>query len=157
MASMLKLFKKKAFDIEAFIAGSLEGMQLVNKAHRETWRLGQEQSWKVDEDAGRITFSFGDGVVVSAPVQIVGIHDTEKQIFIWAWKHPSVVPDLRRHAAQVRAFGEQYHSSELTQPQTRCTEKRAWEFTALAMLLAEANGAYRVQTAPGTFVFMTFG
>jgi hypothetical protein len=37
------------------------------------------------------------------------------------------------------------------------TERRAWEYTALAMLLAEANGAYCLQTQPDTFVFLTFG
>jgi hypothetical protein len=157
MTSMLKLFKKKKFDIEALIASSVEGLQLVTKAHQQAWRLGQEQSWKVDEDAGRIAFGFSDGVVVSAAVQIVGTFDVKKQTFIWAWQHPSVVSDLRQHAARVKAFAEEYGSKELAKPQAHCTEKRAWEYTALAMLLAEANGAYRVQTSLGTFVFMTFG
>ena len=64
---------------------------------------------------------------------------------------------LQRHAARVRDFGIEYGSEELITQQIPCTEKRAWEYTALAMLLAEANGAYCLQTTPETFVFMTFG
>ena len=47
---MLNLFKKKKkFDIEAFIAGSVKGMHLMTETHRKVWRLGQETSWSVDE------------------------------------------------------------------------------------------------------------
>ena len=154
---MLKLLKKKKFDIEAFIAGSLEGMKLVNETHKKTWRLGQEQSWKVDEVEGRISFSFADGAVVSAPVQIVGTYSVAEKTFTWAWEHPAVEYRLQQHAARVKAFGAQYGSKELKTAKISCSEKRAWEYTALAMLLAEANGVYRVKGSEDVLVFMTFG
>ncbi len=158
---MIKLFKKKKFDIEAFIAGSVKGLQLMTETHKNTWRFGQEKSWSVDEKKGRIIFSFADGVLASAPTQVVGTlvgtHHNEENTFTWGWGHPSVASELKRHAARVKAFGEQYDSEELTTKIVPCTEKRAWEYTALAMLLAEANGAYRAQLAPETAVFMTFG
>ena len=37
-----------------------------------------------------------------------------------------------------------------------CTEEQAWEFTAVAARLGDANGAYR-GPAGTTLVFMTFG
>ena len=155
---MLRLFKKKKqFDIEAFIAGSVKGMQLVTEEHKKAWRLGQEKSWSVDEKKGRIIFTFADGVQASAPAQVVGTYNIKDSTFMWAWGHPAVTPDLQQHAARVKAFGKEHRSQELTTSQLPCTESRAWEYTALAMLLSEANGAYRVLVGTDTAVFMTFG
>jgi hypothetical protein len=155
---MLRLIKKKKkIDIEAFIADSFKGLQLVTEEHRNRWHLGQEKAWSVDEATGRISFSFANGAVVTAPAQVVGTYHLADKTFTWGWKHPNVLPNLQRHAARVRDFGIEYGSEELITQQVPCTEKRAWEYTALAMLLAEANGAYCLQTTPETFVFMTFG
>jgi hypothetical protein len=155
MLRMVK--KKKRIDIEAFIADSFKGLQLVTEEHRNRWQLGQEKAWAVDEVSGRISFSFANGAVASAPVQVVGTYHVSEKAFTWGWKHPNVLPNLQRHAARVRDFGIEYGSDELTTQHIPCTEKRAWEFTALAMLLAEASGAYCLQPSPDTFVFMTFG
>ncbi len=154
---MLKIFKKKQFDIEAFIASSMEGLKLVTETHKNKWNLGQEQSWKVDESKGTISFSFADGSVVTAPIQIVGTFNATERTFIWAWGHASVIPALQQHSLQARSFGTRYSCVELTTQTVSCNEKRAWEYTALTLLLTEAVGAYRVQAAPGIFVFMTFG
>jgi hypothetical protein len=154
---MLKLFKKKKFDMEAFIASSHEGLQLVMDGHRKKWNLGEEKSWKVDEREGKIIMAFVDGTVASAPAQVVGMLDTKDSRFQWAWGHSSIVPSMQLHAALTKAFGVKHRATELTTQIIPCTEKRAWELTALTTLLAEANGAYRVQVSPGVFAFMTFG
>jgi hypothetical protein len=154
---MLSLFKKKKFDIEAFIADSYEGLKLVMDAHRKKWNLGEEKSWKVDEHDGRIIVSFVDGTVASAPAQIIGTLHLKDGTFHWGWEHAAVVPAMQLHAGLVKAFGVKHRVPELTTQIIPCTEKRAWELTALATLLAEANGAYRVQAKPDTYVFMTFG
>lgn len=155
MLSLTK--KKKTIDIEAFIADSCKGLQLVTDEHKSKWHLGQEKSWSVDEAAGKINFIFPNGTIASAPAQVVGIYYVGKKMFTWGWKHPHVVPNLQRHAAQVKEFGAKYGFKELTTHQLPCTEKRAWEFTALAVMLAEASGAYRLHTAPDTYVYLTFG
>jgi hypothetical protein len=144
-------------DIDAFIAGSVEGLRLATEAHQGTWRLGEEESWNVDQDTGQIVFEFSDGTVASAPVQIVGTFNAGDNTFMWGWDHPSVDPALQASASRVKAFGEEHGFRELTTQTVSCTEKRAWEYTALAMRLAEASGAYRAEAAPGTYVFMTFG
>lgn len=155
---MLRLIKKKKrIDIEAFIADSFKGLQQVTEEHRNRWKLGQEKAWSVDEASGIISFTFANGVVVSAPAQVIGTYHVTEKTFTWGWRHPSVLPHLQHHATLVREFGIEYGSEELTTQQVACTEKRAWEYTALALLLAEANGAYCLQTSPETFVFMTFG
>jgi hypothetical protein len=154
---MITLFKKKKFDIEAFIADSYEGLKLVMDAHRKKWNLGEEKSWKVDERDGRIIVSFMDGTVASAPAQIIGTLNSKDGTFHWGWEHAAVVPSMQLHAEIVRSFGNKHRARELTTQIIPCTEKRAWELTALATLLAEANGAYRVQPKPDIYVYMTFG
>ena len=155
---MLRLNKKKkTIDIEALIADSFKGLQEVTEEHRKRWKLGQEKSWKVDETKGVISFTFANNVVVSAPAQVIGTYHVTGKTFSWGWKHPHVTPNLQHHANLVREFGVEYGSEELTTQQVPCTEQRAWEYTALAVLLAEAGGAYCLQTSPDTFVFLTFG
>jgi hypothetical protein len=155
---MLRLIKKKKkIDLDALIADSVKGLQQVTEEHRTRWKLGQEKAWSVDEDRGIIRFTFANREVVSAPAQVIGTFHVSDKTFTWGWKHPNVLPNLQHHAHRVREFGVEYGSEELTTQQVPCTEKRAWEFTALAMLLAEASGAYCLQTTADTFVFLTFG
>jgi hypothetical protein len=151
---MLKIFQKKNFDIESFITDSYEGLKLVMDNHRKKWHLGEEKKWKVDEQEGRIIVSFADGTVASAPAQIV---DTKHNTFRWAWDHDAVAPSMQEHALLVKAFGSKHKAKELTTQTIPCNEKRAWELTAVATLLAEANGAYRVKASTNIYVYMTFG
>jgi hypothetical protein len=153
---MFGLFKKKV-DVKAFIAGSVEGLKMTTDAHKATWHLGEEESWDVDQDRGKIVFAFADGTIASSPVQIVGTFNAKDSTFMWGWDHPSVVPGLQASAVRVRAFGKEHGLEEFTTQKVSCSEVRAWEYTALAMRLSEASGAYRAEAAPGTFVFMTFG
>lgn len=154
---MRKLFGKQNFDIEPCITDSVETLRAMNAAHGEKWRLGQEKAWKVNEQVGRIIFSFADGGKVSAPVQVIGTYKVKEQRFHWAWDHPAVPPLLRYHALKLKEFAREKACAELLQQQSTCPERRAWEYTALAMVIAEANGAYRAQVEGDTFVFMTFG
>jgi hypothetical protein len=150
------LFKKK-MNVEEFISGSVEGLRMTTDAHRATWHLGEEKSWDVDQDNGYIIFSFEDGTIAKAPVQIIGTFNANDDTFMWGWDHPSIVSALQANALRVKQFGEEHGSKELTTQKVTCTEMRAWEYTALAMRLAESNGAYRAEATPGTFVFMNFG
>ena len=60
------------FDVQAFIAQSMEGMQAATAAHCATWHLDEAEQWSVDMDSGLIVFQLPGGVVAIAPVQIVG-------------------------------------------------------------------------------------
>lgn len=153
---MFSLFRRK-FDVEAYVAASVEGLQLATDAHRGIWHLGEEESWNVDQERGELVLAFTDGSTASAPVQIVGTLSTRDGTFLWGWDHPSVARPLQADAARCRAFGEEHGAKEFTTQKVSCTETRAWAYAALAMRLAGASGAYRGEAAPGTYVFMTFG
>jgi hypothetical protein len=134
---------------------SLEELRLKTAAHDGMWRLG-EADWSVDQDEGTIVFTNRDGITATCPVQIIGTYDTQSGTWLWGWEHPSVVPALQEHARQVRAYGEQLGIERLTTQEVVCDESEAWEFTALACKLCEAQGAYR-GPADTAYVFMTFG
>jgi len=133
----------------------VEELQLKTDAHVGTWHLDQA-AWSVDQDEGTIVFTMPNGTTATAPVQIIGTYNTQDGTWLWGWEHPSVDRVLSEHAALVRAYGERQELEDLTTRKLKCSEDEAWEFTALACKLAEANGAYR-GPAGTALVFMTFG
>lgn len=145
-----------SMNVQTVIDRSIEGLRAKTKAHADTWRLGQEENWSIDQDRGVIVFSFADGTVAAAPVQVVGTYNPDDGTFLWGWDHPSIEEALQAHAKQVKAFGEKHGIKQFMTQQVKCTEKEAWKFTPVAVHLAEANGAYRAD-AGGPLVFVTFG
>ena len=143
-------------DAILFIQQAIEGLRAQTSAHSSTWRFGEEENWSADLESGRIAFTFSDGTVAEADLQIVGTYNTDDGTFLWGWDHPSVEEPLRAHAELARQFGEQHKLSNFTNRSIHCTEDEAWEFTAVAARLGKANGAYR-GPAGAALVYMTFG
>ena len=143
-------------DVREFIDQSIEGLRTQTQAHAATWHFGEEESWSVDQDRGEIVFCFSDGTVAVAPVQIIGTYNPDDGTFLWGWDHPSVAEPLQAHAKIVREYGEKHNIDQFATQQVQCSEMDAWEFTAVAARLGEANGAYRAN-ADGPLVYMTFG
>jgi hypothetical protein len=150
--------KRNAGDSEDYhrlVEQSMEELRLKTAAHDAGWRIG-EADWDVDQNAGTIVFTRSDGIKATCPVQIIGTYNTDDGTWLWGWDHPSVVPALQEHARQVRDYGEQHGIEPLVTQKLACDEFAAWEFTALACKLCDAQGAYR-GPAGNVMVFMTFG
>lgn len=111
--------------------------------------------WRVDLEAGIITFTSATKVV-SAPVQVIGTYNTLDRTFLWGWDHPSVPEPRGADARLARQFGQLHSLPLFTTRMIECTEEQAWSFTAVALYLSGAQGAYR-GPAGTTMVFMTFG
>jgi hypothetical protein len=141
-------------EVEATLRRSMEYLKLKTASHVEAWGLGEIERWDADIDEGLIKFS-SPGLLVTAPVQVVGTYNSEDSTWMWGWDHPSVPEALARDALLVRDFGERHGLSRYTTPMIRCIEDEAWQFTALACHLAEASGAYRGPSGT-TYVFTTF-
>lgn len=141
---------------DLFRKQAIEGLREQTAAHMETWNLGGEKEWFVDQDEGIIEFLFENGVVATAPVQIIGTLNPGDGTFLWGWDHPSVEPPLQRAAWLVKEYGEENDIAAFTNQKVPCNEDEAWAFTALAARLDGANGAYRAD-AGGPYVYMTFG
>ena len=123
---------------------------------QNTWRFGEEDEWALNQDDGELIFTFSDGTVASSPAQIIGTHDADAGTWMWAWNNASIAPALTAHAKTVRQHGEQEMIPVLCAPTCEATEADAWLFTAVAVKLCDAQGAYR-GPAGTTGVFMSFG
>lgn len=143
-------------DPNSFVRQCVEGLRAQTSAHDATWHLGDAARWDADQDTRKIRFLFDDGTIAEADFQIVGSYNSLDGTFLWGWDHPSVDEPLRVHARLAKDFGEKHGLSKYTNRMVQCTEDEAWEFTAVAARLGNANGAYR-GPAGTTFVFMTFG
>ena len=88
-------------------------------------------------------------------MQFIGSYNTMDGTWLWGWDNPSLEAPLTEHARKVRAYGQERGYDLLTTPKLACPEAQCWELTALACMLAEAQGAYRGPAGP-TSVFMTF-
>jgi hypothetical protein len=154
----VSLFRKKEpepTEPRLTIERSANELRLRTEAHVGTWGL-DEASWNADLDAGTIEFRNRKGMVITAPVQVVGTYNTEDGTWLWGWDHPSVPEPIAAHARLAKDFGERYGLEEYTTRKIECGEDLAWEFAAVACHLAGAQGAYRGPSGP-TMVFMTFG
>ena len=152
----MSIFKKNnniADDsVTKFIQGSLEGIRLQQGVHASTWHL-DKAGWDVDMDKGEIRFTLPDRIA-TAPVQIIGtLYNGE---FMWGWDHPSVPEPLQKHAKVAKDWGQKANLTDYTELKVKADEVKAWEFTAVASRLSEANGVYLGDTG-NNLVFMTFG
>jgi hypothetical protein len=118
--------------------------------------FGEEHyDWNVDLEARTIVFTSATKMV-SAPVQVIGTYNTLDGTFLWGWDHPSFPEPSRADARLARQFGQLQNLPLFTTRMVGCTEEEAWRFTAVALYLSGAQGAYRGPSGT-TMVFMTFG
>jgi len=137
------------------IEKAVSGLQALTAAHDGVWQIGQA-AWSVDQEQGTITFNSPKRIVATAPVQVIGSYNSQDGTWLWSWNNPSLEVRLTEHARKVQAFGNEKGYAILTTPKLECPEEQCWELTALACMLAGAQGAYR-GPAGATRVFMTFG
>lgn len=141
-------------EYRALLDRSMEELRLKTMAHDAAWRIGAAD-WAVDQDTGLITFT-GEEITATAPAQIIGTYNTLDGTWLWGWDHPSVKDAMAHHARTVYEYGRKHGVAALTTRKLECNEADAWELTALACHLCEAQGAYR-GPAGTALVFMTFG
>ena len=133
-----------------------EEIRIKAAFYRDTVGLGEGGTWNADLEAGTIRFDLPDGTVLTAPMQVVGTLDQKTGTWMWGWDHPSVPAPVAEHATLVHAFGEEYGVDRFVERMIEATEEECWDFTALAVHLADAQGGYRGPSGT-TLVFMTYG
>jgi hypothetical protein len=126
---------------ETFLARARHELAFKTASHVRLFNLA-EADWDADLVAGTITFT-SPQVVMTSPVQVVGTYNLLDSTWLWGWDHPSVSEPLARAAEVVRQYGEQSGVVSLTTRKLSCSEKDAWDFTALACKLYGGQGAYR--------------
>jgi hypothetical protein len=140
---------------EATLRRSMEYLRLKTSHLIDAWSFGKTERWDADLDTGVLKFS-SPGLLVTAPLQVIGTFNYDDSSWMWGWDHPSVLEPFGRDALRVREFGERYGLARYVTQPIRCTEDEAWQFTALACHLAGSSGAYRGPFGSAA-MFMTFG
>ncbi|ALV05758.1 DUF6882 domain-containing protein [Roseateles depolymerans] len=131
-------------------------LQSTTNNQTAAWNLGKEKSWNINTESGNIHWTFPDGSMRSASVQLIGTLQKENSEFRWAWSNPSVPEALRQAANTLRQWGKTRGLPEFLETKTTVDELRAWSWTALAAQLSNADGGYRVDTGNGTWLYLVF-
>ena len=76
-------------ELETLLNEGREMIDRTSKAHRERWGLGSAKKWVLNQDEGRIIWSFEDHVA-SAPAQILGSWNGKVSSWVWSWDNDSV-------------------------------------------------------------------
>ena len=139
----------------ALVEKAMNDLRAKTASHQTMWGLGKSDRWDLNQDDGRLIFTFPDKTV-SCEAQIIGSFDKTKGTWLWAWDNPGVATKLTRSSQQLREYGKQHGFSKLTRAEWKASEDEAWEMVALATLIGEAQGAYR-GPAGDVYIFMTFG
>jgi hypothetical protein len=145
-----------ASEFKALLDASMEELRLKTAAHQQGWGFGKASRWDLDQSLGNLVFTFADGITAVCPAQIIGSFDSKTGEWLWAWANPSIAEPLKRDSLKIKEYGKQNRIAKLTSDEWFCQEEDAWQMTALACKLCEAQGGYR-GPAGTTFVFMTFG
>ncbi|MGA0899108.1 MAG: DUF6882 domain-containing protein [Luteolibacter sp.] len=143
------------FDLAEFERQARRHLSRLSYEHSEKWGMGKSTSWKIDLEAGVISWAFSDKVV-SAPIQVVGTYVPAQQSMLWAWDHPSIKNELAQDCLKLKEWGDKHELTELTLREIKCSEAQAWTYTAMACKIAGAKGAFRVPSGQA-FIFLTFG
>lgn len=134
---------------------ALAWLRAATLKHSTQWGLGKEANWNLDLNAGQLRWTFSDGRIVHADIQVIGTFNTKNDSFLWGWDHPSVPQPLRRAAIAAQAWGEANGVADFTIRNPHCSEDRTWVFAAVAAQQDGASGVYR-GNANGTWVYVAF-
>lgn len=122
----------------------LEGRTLIDQtsgAHTARWGLGSERRWVLDQDTGRITWSFEEHVA-SAPAQILGSWNAKVSTFVWSWDNETIRAPLCSTAEEVRAFGMEHDIAAMRTSPLKLDEERVRDLIALAFRIGGCTGLY---------------
>ena len=109
-------------------------------------------SISLHQDEGLAVYSWRDGFKAAAPAQVIGLYlDAEGEepgivTWQWVWSNQLFRPELGRHAAVLRAYGETNNVAEIRAAELEGRMERCWGF---AMLAAVLNGVDTVVGVPG--------
>src|SRR6478609_374162 len=128
-------------ELETLVAEGHAEISRTTQAHTARWGLGTAQRWVLDQEDGRIVWSFDD-LVASAPAQILGSWNAEVGTFVWAWDNDFVAESLSRTAEEVRAFGVEHGIGALVSSPLELDEARVRDLVAVAFRVGRCTGLY---------------
>ncbi len=128
-------------ELETLVSEGHEAIARTTDEHSARWGLGTARRWVLDQQDGRIVWSFEDHVA-SAPAQILGSWNSEVNSFVWAWDNDTITDPLCETAVTVRAFGEEHGIAALTASPLQLDEAKVRDVVALAFRVGRCSGLY---------------
>jgi hypothetical protein len=128
-------------DLGTLVVEGQDAIARTTAQHSERWGLGSARRWVLDQQDGRIVWSFDDHVA-SAPAQILGSWNSEVGTFVWAWDNSSVAEGLAETASDVRAYGAEHDIAALTGSPLQLDEGQVRDLVALAFRIGRCTGLY---------------
>jgi len=128
-------------ELETLLLQGRELIEQTTRSHSERWGLGTAKRWALNQDEGRIMWSFDDHVA-SAPAQILGSWNNKVGSFVWAWDNETIRAPLCETADMVRAFGVENEVSALRTSPLKVDDEQVRDLVALAFRLGGCTGLY---------------
>lgn len=133
--------------------------QLEGQNRELSGYLHKMESWKLDEAAEKLVFTFPDKTATTS-AQAIGTFERGSETWQWAWSNKSWPKALVLYSEYVRAFGAERGIGRLTERKIAATEEEAWLLAALANHLCGSlgcRGVYRAPSGKDVLVFFTVG
>ena len=128
-------------ELEQLLLQGRELIESTSRAHSERWGLGAARRWVLDQEEGRILWSYEDHVT-SASAQILGSWNSEVGTFVWSWDNDTIRSSLCATAEAVRAFGVANDVPALCTSPLKLGEEQVRDLMALAFEIGGCTGLY---------------
>ena len=136
-------------DWDEYIAEAREYLQDRQERLKADFNLGRWEKWFYDQEASSLSFSSGGKVGVAATMHVVGSTSKSSGTWLWSWDNETIMDHVKHCMLEVRDFGKAHGFEKLTNPKWPATKSDAWEMTAAAAHLLQADGAYRAPDETG--------
>ena len=128
-------------ELETLLTQGRDMIEQTSRAHAQRWGLGTANQWALDQDDGRVVWSFDDHVA-SAPAQILGSWNGTVSSFVWSWDNDTIEDALCATAEEVRAYGEANGVGALNTSPLNLDEEQVRDLVALAFRVGGCTGLY---------------
>ncbi len=128
--------KDQVFDFDDLCDKAILDLDAKTSAHQGAWGLAESERWDLNQDTGKLTFTFPEKIA-SCDAQIVGTWNSKMKSWLWAWDNRSIDDALAVISAKLRDYGENHDIEQLAKPKWQASEEDAWLMAALASLIFE--------------------
>jgi hypothetical protein len=142
---------------DAMLASAREWLDAATRTHARALALGEERTYHVDQDAGRLTLLHADGFKLEfADVQILASFKPEDGSLRWSWANSSVDPRRSEAARAARDQAATSSFASLREPTFKVKFEDCVGLVALAARLSEQDGVYRCLVDGSLSVFVAY-
>lgn len=124
------------------IEGAMEFLEEQQNILLERFAIESLERFEYDREASAIRFFADDDRSIVAHARVVGSQVDAAGLWVWAWANESIEESEHEDMIGVAAFGAQHGFEKLHSEGWPADEYDAWEMTAIAAMLLEAEGAY---------------